>query len=51
MPIHKIKAISGTIGWNDALAGYPIRSTDPDRDLVADTTDSAALFSMMIATY
>ncbi len=37
------KAISGTIGWNDALAGYPIRSTDPDRDLVADSTDSAGV--------
>ena len=36
------KAISGTIGWSDALAGYPVRSSDPDRDLIADDTDSAA---------
>ena len=37
------KAISGIIGWNDALAGYPIRSTDPDRDLLPDATDSAGV--------
>ncbi len=37
------KAISGTIGWNDALAGYPIRSADPDRDLLPDATDSAGV--------
>ena len=36
------KAISGAIGWDDALAGYPVRSSDPDRDLIADPTDSAA---------
>ena len=36
------KAISGTIGWSDALAGYPVRSSDPDRDLITDDTDSAA---------
>ncbi len=36
------KAISGAIKWSDALAGYPIRSSDPDRDLIADTADSAA---------
>jgi glycogen operon protein len=36
------KAIGGTIKWNDALAGYPLRSSDPDRDLIADTADSAA---------
>jgi glycogen operon protein len=34
------RAISGTIQWSDALAGYPLRSSDPDRDLIADTTDS-----------
>jgi glycogen operon protein len=37
------KALSGTIGWSDALVGYPVRSTDLDRDLVADTTDSAGV--------
>jgi isoamylase len=36
------KAISGPIKWNDALAGYPLRSSDPDRDLIADTADNAA---------
>ena len=36
------KAISGAIQWNDALAGFPLRSPDPDRDLIADTADSAA---------
>ena len=35
------KAISGTIEWNDALSGYPVRSVDPDRDLIADQQDSA----------
>jgi isoamylase len=35
------KAISGTVQWSDALSGYPVRSTDPDRDLVADNQDSA----------
>jgi isoamylase len=35
------KAISGPIQWNDVLAGYPLRSPDPDRDLIADTADSA----------
>jgi isoamylase len=35
------KAISGTIEWSDALSGYPLRSTDPDRDLVSDPQDSA----------
>ncbi|HEY3011430.1 MAG TPA: glycogen debranching protein GlgX, partial [Gemmatimonadales bacterium] len=37
------KAIGGTITWNDALSGYPVRSTDPDRDLIADPRDSAAV--------
>lgn len=36
------KAISGTLGWSDALTGYPLRSNDPDRDLLVDPTDSAA---------
>jgi glycogen operon protein len=36
------KAISGTMTWSDALSGYPVRNTDPDRDLIADTRDSAA---------
>jgi glycogen operon protein len=35
------KAISGTVKWSDALSGYPVRSGDPDRDLTADTQDSA----------
>jgi isoamylase len=35
------KAISGTIGWNDALSSHPERTSDPDRDLVIDTRDSA----------
>src|ERR687894_1071823 len=28
------KAISGTIRWSDALSGYPVRSGDPDPDLI-----------------
>jgi isoamylase len=36
------KAISGPIIWSDALAGYPVRSTDPSRDLIQDPVDSAA---------
>ena len=36
------KAISGTIKWSDALSGYPVRSSSPDRDLVADPQNSAA---------
>ena len=35
------KAISGTMQWSDALSGYPLRSTDPDRDLIPDPQDSA----------
>jgi isoamylase len=35
------KAISGTVKWSDALAGYPVRSSDPDRDLAIDARDSA----------
>jgi isoamylase len=35
------KAISGAVQWSDALSGYPVRSSDPDRDLVADNQDSA----------
>ena len=35
------KAISGTIKWSDALSGYPVRSSSPDRDLIADSQNSA----------
>ena len=35
------KAISGSITWNEALAGYPVGNSSPDRDLIADATDSA----------
>jgi isoamylase len=35
------RAISGPIRWNDALCGYPVSSTDPDRDLIADLADDA----------
>ena len=35
------KAISGPIEWNDALSGYPVRSPDPQRDLIVDPQDSA----------
>jgi len=35
------KAISGTMEWSDALSGFPLRSTDPDRDLISDPQDSA----------
>jgi isoamylase len=35
------KAISGTMVWDDSLSGYPVRSTDPLRDLVADPQNSA----------
>lgn len=36
------RAISGTMKWSDALSGFPLRSDDPDRDLIADVQDSAA---------
>jgi isoamylase len=42
------KAISGTIGWSDGLAGYPVRSSDPERDLVIDNSDSAAVMPKSI---
>ncbi|HJR15657.1 MAG TPA: glycogen debranching protein GlgX [Gemmatimonadales bacterium] len=35
------KAISETIRWSDSLMGYPLRSADPDRDLLPDPSDSA----------
>ena len=35
------KAISGRMRWSDALTGYPLRSNDPDRDLIPDPQDSA----------
>lgn len=42
------KAISGAIEWNDVLAGYPRRSPDPDRDLIADSANSAAVIPKSI---
>ena len=39
------RAISGTMRWNDALSGYPIRSPDPEPDLVPDTQDSAGVMA------
>ena len=36
------RAISGTIGWNDALSGSSrAEAPDPERDLIADPRDSA----------
>ena len=35
------RAISGTMEWSDELSGFPLRSTDPDRDLIPDPQDSA----------
>ncbi len=35
------RAISGTMEWSDVLSGYPLRSDDPNRDLVPDSRDSA----------
>ena len=35
------RAISGRMRWSDLLSGYPLRSTDPDRDLLPDPQDSA----------
>jgi isoamylase len=34
------RAISGSMQWSDALSSHPIRSADPDRDLIADPEDS-----------
>ena len=42
------KAISDQLRWNDALAGYPLRSADPDRDLMVDSADSAAVIPRSI---
>ncbi len=42
------KAISGPLRWDDALAGYPIRSPDPNRDLIADTADSGPVIPKCI---
>src|SRR5689334_12461069 len=36
------KAINGTVKWSNALFGYPVASSDKDRDLEMDTEDSAA---------
>ncbi len=36
------RAISGTIRWSDALSGYSMTPPMEQRDLVADTADSAA---------
>jgi glycogen operon protein len=35
------KAISGEMKWSDVLSGYPVRSADPERDLMLDPHDSA----------
>jgi glycogen operon protein len=35
------RAISGPFAWSDSLAGYPLRSPDPNRDLILDPGDSA----------
>ena len=35
------KAISGPIAWNDVLSSHPEDASDPDRDLILDTRDSA----------
>ncbi|HEV8176458.1 MAG TPA: glycogen debranching protein GlgX, partial [Gemmatimonadales bacterium] len=35
------RAISGSMRWSDALSGFPLRSNDPDRDLIPDPQDSA----------
>jgi len=42
------KAISGTAKWSDALSGYPLRSNDPERDLVPDPQDSAGAMAKSI---
>ncbi|MBA3444940.1 MAG: glycogen debranching protein GlgX [Gemmatimonadales bacterium] len=36
------KALSGSIRLSNALGGYPVRSSDADRDLTADPADSAS---------
>ena len=35
------RAISGNMRWSDALSGYPIRSSDPNRDLIPDSQNSS----------
>ena len=35
------RAISGNMRWTEALSGYPLRSNDPNRDLIPDHQDSA----------
>ncbi len=35
------KAIAGPVVWNETFSGYPIRTSDPDRDLIPDLQDSA----------
>jgi glycogen operon protein len=42
------KAISGSMRWHDALSGYPLGGTDPDRDLEADSRDSAGVMPKCI---
>jgi isoamylase len=44
------RAISGTVQWNDALSGFPLRSTDPDRDLRVDAQDNAGLLPKSLVT-
>lgn len=36
------KAIKGRINWSDAMFGYPVKSTNKNRDLSKDITDSAS---------
>jgi isoamylase len=35
------KAICGPIRWSDVLSSHPERTTDPERDLIVDSRDSA----------
>jgi glycogen operon protein len=42
------KAISGLIRWSNAMFGYPLTSSDPDRDLQMDNEDSAPGMSRSI---
>jgi glycogen operon protein len=36
------KATTGPVEWSDAMFGYPVASSSPDRDLEMDTQDSSA---------
>ncbi|MBA3522802.1 MAG: glycogen debranching protein GlgX [Gemmatimonadales bacterium] len=35
------KAVSGTIGWSDALSGHSIQHHEPERDLIPEAADGA----------